>query len=111
MRLRKPLVTMTAVLFVPLLAGVASVESTSVGRTLTVNGFEMYYEVRGEGEPLVLLHGITGSGSFFEPMVNDFAKEYRVIVPDLRGHGRSTNPSNEFTHRQAAQDVFAFWII
>lgn len=51
MRLLIPFVTMTAVLFVLLLAGVASAESTSVGRTLTVNGFEMYYEIRGEGEP------------------------------------------------------------
>jgi pimeloyl-ACP methyl ester carboxylesterase len=75
--------------------------------TAPVNGFEMYYEIHGAGRPLVLLHGFNGSGEAWKQHVPEFAKEYRVIVPDLRGHGRSTNPSNEFTHRQSARDVFA----
>ena len=56
---------------------------------------------------LVLLHGITMTGGQWSPAIDDLAKEYRVILPDFRGHGRSTNPSNEFTHKQAALDVFA----
>ena len=35
------------------------------------------------------------------------ARGYRLIIPDLRGHGRSTNPSGLFTHRQCAEDLFA----
>jgi pimeloyl-ACP methyl ester carboxylesterase len=73
----------------------------------SVNGIEMYYELHGEGTPLVLLHGFTGSGQAWQPFITDFAQEYQLIIPDLRGHGRSTNPTNQFTHRQAALDIFA----
>ena len=82
---------------------------SNAGHTASINGMEMYYEVRGEGQPLVLLHGFTGAGSDWRYVfdLDDLAKTYRVIVPDMRGHGGSTNPSNEFTHRQCALDVFA----
>jgi pimeloyl-ACP methyl ester carboxylesterase len=77
------------------------------GRMASVNGIEMYYELHGEGTPLVLLHGFTGSTQHWQPFVADFAQEHQLILIDLRGHGRSTNPTNQFTHRQAALDVFA----
>jgi len=80
--------------------------SSSTGQTLPVNGMQMYYEIRGQGEPLVLLHGFTGVGANWELIFKDPPKGYRQIVPDLRGHGRSTNPSTVFTHRQSALDVF-----
>lgn len=67
----------------------------------------MRYEIHGHGEPLVLLHGFTGSGADWAPFVNGWAGEYRLIIPDLRGHGGSTNPLNMFTFRQSALDVFA----
>ena len=78
-----------------------------VKRTEHLNGIQMYCEVHGRGEPLVLLHGFTGSGGDWESFVNDFAAEYQLVIPDLRGHGGSTNPSNVFTFRQSALDVFA----
>ena len=74
---------------------------------MSVNGMEMYYEVHGQGDPLVLLHGFNSSGSIWTSVLGKLASEYQLIVPDLRGHGRSTNPSNKFTHRQSALDVFA----
>ena len=67
----------------------------------------MYYEVYGEGEPLVLLHSFNYSGSVWQEFINEFAEKYKVIVPDLRGHGRSTNPTDKFTHKQSALDVYA----
>jgi pimeloyl-ACP methyl ester carboxylesterase len=79
----------------------------TVGRSLHVNGIDMYYETTGQGKPLVLLHGFTSSGAAWASMVPEFAKGYQVIVPDLRGHGRSTNPTKQFTHKQSALDVFA----
>jgi pimeloyl-ACP methyl ester carboxylesterase len=83
-------------------------EATSThGQTELINGIEMYYELCGQGEPLVLLHGFMGAGSNWNPFKSDLAREYRLIVPDLRGHGRSTNPSMEFTFRQSALDLFA----
>jgi pimeloyl-ACP methyl ester carboxylesterase len=77
------------------------------GKTAAVNGIKIYYETHGTGEPLVLLHGFNNSGQAWRPIVDEFAGRYRVIVPDLRGHGRSTNPAGEFTHRQSAKDVYA----
>jgi pimeloyl-ACP methyl ester carboxylesterase len=68
---------------------------------------EMYYEVRSAGEPLVLLHGGTGAGVNWDLIFKEPPAGYRLIVPDLRGHGRSTNPSGEFTFRQSGQDVCA----
>jgi pimeloyl-ACP methyl ester carboxylesterase len=77
------------------------------GAAARVNGIEMYYEMHGDGAPLVLLHGFGGSGQAWSQFVPEFSKHYKVILPDLRGHGRSTNPSGEFTHRQSGRDVFA----
>ncbi len=68
---------------------------------------EMYYEVHGEGEPLVLLHGFTGSGADWDLIFKVPPRRFRLIIPDLRGHGRSTNPSKSFTLRQCALDVHA----
>lgn len=80
---------------------------SSSGTIEPINGMEMYYEVRGEGEPLVLLHGFTGSGVDWELIFKVPPMRFRLIIPDLRGHGRSTNPSNSFTLRQCALDVAA----
>jgi len=77
------------------------------GHTAPVNDIEMYYEMRGEGEPLVLLHGGGGAGANWELIFKVPPRGFRLVVPDLRGHGQTTNPSMEFTFRQSALDVFA----
>src|SRR5690348_7978675 len=77
------------------------------GETVSVNDMQMYYVSHGEGEPLVLLHGFTGSSGDWKIFLPYLEQGYRVIMPDLRGHGRSTNPLPTFTFRQAALDVFA----
>jgi pimeloyl-ACP methyl ester carboxylesterase len=73
--------------------------------TIFLNGFQMYYEIRGEGEPLLLLHGGMGTGKDWRHVFPSDPEGYRLIVPDLRGHGRSTNPAHVFTFRQCAHDV------
>ena len=77
------------------------------GHMASVNGIELYYETYGQGPPLVLLHGFLGSAEMWTPYRATLAEHYRVIAPDLRGHHRSSNPANQFTHRQAALDVYA----
>jgi pimeloyl-ACP methyl ester carboxylesterase len=73
-----------------------------------VNGFQLHYEDRGAGDPLLLLHGGTGIGADWRLVFTSGDPDgFRVVVPDLRGHGRSTNPSGAFTFRQCAKDVFA----
>lgn len=73
-----------------------------------VNDIEMYYEVHGEGEPLLMLHGFTGSGQMWNPYISDYEPYFQLIIPDYRGHGRTNNPSREFIRKQAAQDMFEF---
>lgn len=80
----------------------------SKAETLKVDGIEMYYEIIGEGEPLILLHGWGQSGQTWSGVADDFAKHFQVIIPDLRGHGATDNPSGEyFTEKQLALDVYA----
>jgi pimeloyl-ACP methyl ester carboxylesterase len=74
---------------------------------VSLNGFDMCYEARGEGEPLLLLHGGMGIGSDWKHVFATDPEGYRLIVPDLRGHGRSTNPAQRFTFRQCASDLLA----
>lgn len=73
--------------------------------TIPVNDIELYYEVHGSGTPLLLLHGFTGSGAALAELFQDMTHEYQLIIPDIRGHGRSTNPTKKFSHRQAALDI------
>ena len=49
----------------------------------------IFYRVVGAGEPLLLLHGIMVSGDMFDPLVALLSDRFRVLIPDLRGHGRS----------------------
>lgn len=74
--------------------------------SVQVNGITLAYQTRGVGEPLVLLHGFFGTSAEWDSVATGL-DQYRLIVPDLRGHGRSANPSGVFTHRQAALDIFA----
>ena len=78
------------------------------GQYVNANGLNMYYEEYGSGEPLVLLHGGMAIGKNFEPHIPAFSKRFRVIAPDSRGHGKTDNPSGEFSYRLMADDVAAF---
>lgn len=80
--------------------------SATVGRIEPINDIEMYYELRGEGEPLLLLHGGGGVGANWELIFKEPPDGYQLVIPDMRGHGRTTNPSAGFTFRQLAQDLF-----
>lgn len=77
-------------------------------QTAQLNDIEMYFEIDGAGDPLLLLHG---GGGCHEDWIhagrNHFAQEYKLILPDARGHGRSTNPERKITHRQCAADTLA----
>lgn len=72
----------------------------------------MHYEEHGcpDGPPLVLLHNATGTGALWRPQLAALGAHYRLLVPDLRGHGRTANPGGlaAMNHRQLARDVIAF---
>lgn len=73
-----------------------------------LNGIDLHYELHGQGEPLLLLHGFTGSaGDWAHAGRDELSARHRLIVPDARGHGRSTNDAPEITHRRCAEDALA----
>jgi len=77
-------------------------------QTAFMNGIELNYEIEGQGQPLLLLHGGTGCHEDWQYCGREhFAREYQLIKPDARGHGRSTNPGKTITHRQCAMDTLA----
>lgn len=78
--------------------------------TANVRDIDMYYRVHGRenGEPLVLLHAYTETGDMFRPFLEELGAQYRLYVPDWRGHGRTRNPKGEILHRDLGQDAAAF---
>jgi pimeloyl-ACP methyl ester carboxylesterase len=77
----------------------------SSGRWNAPNGAEIYFEVRGSGEPLLLLHGFSGSGQDWKALPTEWTEQFQLIAPDLRGHGRSGILQEPFRHRDAASDM------
>jgi pimeloyl-ACP methyl ester carboxylesterase len=67
----------------------------------------LFYRDSGIGEPLLLLHGFTGSGDDWKYVFAEPLPGYRIIAPDLTGHGRSPNPRSNFKFADVARDVFA----
>ncbi|HEV2992485.1 MAG TPA: alpha/beta hydrolase [Candidatus Angelobacter sp.] len=77
------------------------------GRTEPLNGIQLYFEVHGSGEPVVLLHGFSGSSQDWRPSLQEWGSNFQLILADLRGHGRSSLLSKPFRHDEAADDMFA----
>ena len=78
--------------------------------TAEVNGATLHYTERGSGSPLILLHGGLGAGSEWELIGARLAERFRVITPDSRGHGRSSNPAGFLSYSLLADDVAALTV-
>jgi pimeloyl-ACP methyl ester carboxylesterase len=65
----------------------------------------LYYSEHGSGSPLLLVHGLMVIGEMFDAVGGHFARRHRVIVPDLRGHGRSRRLPPPYTAAQLASDL------
>ena len=68
---------------------------------LNRNGVELYYEVRGEGVPVLLSHGYSASADMWKGQLEPFAKRYRLITWDMRGHGRTDYPEDLAAYSEA----------
>jgi pimeloyl-ACP methyl ester carboxylesterase len=70
------------------------------------NGINIHYlRTGGSKPPLVLLHGLTGSGACWSPLARALEGEYDVVMPDARGHGNSSTPLNGYRYQDHASDV------
>ncbi|MEU8518013.1 alpha/beta hydrolase [Streptomyces sp. NBC_01216] len=73
---------------------------------LSANGVELFYEVTGEGEPLILVHGSWNDHRSWQPAVDaGLGSSFRVIRYDRRGHGRSTDTEGQGTRRRDEDDL------
>ena len=91
-----------------LLCAVAVAESQPVGKRAAVNGMQMYYEVSGRGDPIVVLHGAYMDIPTMGAIVPMLAKTHRVYAVELQGHGRTTDIDRPITYPNLADDVAAF---
>ena len=72
---------------------------------LNIDDIDLYYEVVGEGAPLLFVHGLGSSSRDWEEQVDFFANRYRVIVFDVRGHGKSGKPFGPYSIALFATDT------
>ncbi len=77
----------------------------AVGKYATVNGIQLYYEIYGEGQPLLLLHGNGGSIHGRANEIPIFSKKYKVIAVDSRCHGKSGCNVADLNYEMMAADI------
>lgn len=75
--------------------------------SLLANGISVAYQEQGQGPTIVLLHGFCGSSAYWEKLAPLLSGEYRVVMPDLRGHGATGAPAGPYTIDQMADDIAA----
>lgn len=107
MNLTKRIATLSTTSFVLgslALAQIASRSSVKTGYA-PVDGLKVYYEIRGTGAPLVVLHGGLGSTDMMSPIVTALAADRQVIALDLQGHGRTGDIDRPITYEGMADDI------
>jgi 3-oxoadipate enol-lactonase len=73
--------------------------------TVLVNGIHLYYEVHGQGEPLVIIGGLSIDISEYPLMIKDLASDFQVIAFDNRGAGRTDKPDSPYSIEMMADDT------
>ncbi len=99
---------LTAPAFVDAQARQQAPPPQAVGRRVQVNGMRLYYEVSGQGEPLIVLHGSYMNIPSMGAIIPRLAKTHRVYALEFQGHGRSTDIDRPITYPNLADDVAAF---
>ncbi len=85
---------------------IGTIEMTK-GKYAKVNGLEMYYEIHGKGQPLILIHGGLGLIGMYEQLLPTLAASRQVIGVELQGHGHTPDVDRPFSFEQMADDVAA----
>lgn len=78
------------------------------GHRVAVNGMKLYYEVSGEGDPLIVLHGAYMNIGSMGALIPELAKTRKVYAVEMQGHGRSTDIARPITYPALADDVAKF---
>jgi pimeloyl-ACP methyl ester carboxylesterase len=98
----------TAFLLMMLVPAVVSAQQKPTTGYAPVNGLKMYYEVHGNGDPVVLLHGsfMTITNNWTQ-WIGELAKTRKVIAVEMQGHGRTADIDRDFSYENLADDVAA----
>jgi len=72
---------------------------------IKLDNLNLYYEVNGNGQPLLFIHGLGSSTRDWDLQVQAFSKTYQVITFDLRGHGQSDKPAGPYSMSMFASDT------
>jgi len=78
-----------------------------MGTYVKVDGIEIFYQLQGEGDPLVLLMGFGADGNTWEKHLKDYKKHFRCIIIDNRGVGKSGQPMGPYSTKMMARDTAA----
>jgi pimeloyl-ACP methyl ester carboxylesterase len=97
-----------AFIAVIVLAASPTLAAEPVGDRVEVNGLQVYYEVSGEGDPLVVLHGAYMNIPSMGAIIPRLAENHKVYALELQGHGRTTDSDRPITYPNLADDVAAF---
>ncbi len=73
-----------------------------------MESWRTWYDERGDGEPLVLLHGGLADARFFDNNIDPLADRFHVYVPERRGHGHTPDVDGPITYDLMTQDTIAF---
>jgi pimeloyl-ACP methyl ester carboxylesterase len=91
-----------------LLTGYTHAAAQPVAGRVKVNGMQMYYEVSGAGDPLVVLHGAYMNIPSMGAIIPKLAQTHKVYAVELQGHGRTTDINRPITYQNLADDVAGF---
>lgn len=78
-----------------------------VGKFVELRGIKMYYETYGEGEPLLIIHGNSGSINNFLYQIPYFSRHYKVIVADSRAQGKTKDSGDSLSYEMMTDDLAA----
>jgi pimeloyl-ACP methyl ester carboxylesterase len=65
----------------------------------------IFFRIEGDGEPLLLLHGVMATGAMFDPLIELRRDRFRMLIPDLRGHGKSGDLDGPYDVAALASDL------
>jgi pimeloyl-ACP methyl ester carboxylesterase len=91
-----------------IVAGPTLATAEPVGKRVEVNGMQMYYEVSGEGQPLLVLHGAYMNIPSMGSIIPRLAETHQVYALEFQGHGRTTDIDRPITYPNLADDVAVF---
>lgn len=102
----KPFINTKTTLLLITLINFAGVYSQTEKSYASINGLKMYYEIHGQGKPIVLLHGAYMTiGLNWSELIPELSKTRKVIAIEMQGHGRTNDTDRPFSYEAMADDV------